>query len=162
MCNFFSCVVVNLDTAGFGYWFTEGDSHEAIIRRAGLRDDQYWDKFVRVECDTDVSIAPVYLDEQDPPQWYLDNVEEIKQNVRALALRIAPFHYAIKDTVKEAWDEFDETYQELKARYPELPHSVFHGLPELEKAAEYRTKKTRASYDRMFEFVRTIEGYIPE
>ena len=82
MCEFFSCIY----TKDGRILFTESDSHEKIIKRAGLKDnDPYLRSFVRLEC-----VPPfntVRVDEYGTlPAWF--NLVDAQDRVIDLAKRV--------------------------------------------------------------------------
>jgi hypothetical protein len=83
MCNFFSCIA----TRDGRLLFSEDDSHEVIVNRANLRDnDAHIQHFVRLEI-----VPPfdkVHVDEQSIPAWYASQRVGIEERAKALARRV--------------------------------------------------------------------------
>ena len=114
MCKFFSCIVVR---DGLELLWTEQDSHETIISRAGLVDDKLENReFVRLEIqppNEDIS-RPVNewtftVDEKGTlPRWFIANEKRVK--IRAYSLLneiIAPKtkYEKVKDTAKAEYQK---------------------------------------------------------
>lgn len=84
MCKFFSCIATRDDRL----LFTEEDSHNEVIQRAGLRDDRLIQRmFVRLE------VLPPFerceVDEwQTLPGWWDDVQHSMMDRARALAQRV--------------------------------------------------------------------------
>jgi hypothetical protein len=91
MCQFFSSII----TRDSRLLFTEKDSHEVIIERAGLRDDKpgLYADFVRLEATLDDhGNIVVNEDTDEAPAWLCENWLDIRERVQQLYERVAPPH----------------------------------------------------------------------
>src|SRR3990167_5120899 len=98
MCQFFSAIY----TRQHNIHFTEEDSHEVVIKRLGLRDDNLFIRnWVRVEY-VDGNLR---VDETSIPSWF--DHAEAKEKVRAVYERVLPAkeaYDAAKASAQEAYD----------------------------------------------------------
>ena len=100
MCQFFSAIV----TRDLRVLFTEQDSHETIIRRAELQDnDLYLRSWVRVELQPEGNNwYPLRVDESSTPAWFDDSRDTIAERVKTIAQKVAPARAARDAAVASA------------------------------------------------------------
>ena len=98
MCNFFTCIV----TTHGDVLFTEEDSHDTIIMRAGLIDN--------LKCFVRVEYTPTYeylVDEYSIPEWYERIVAKAKEDVKATYRKVVAAHSAMMKIRIEAFREYE-------------------------------------------------------
>ena len=105
MCQFFSAIA----TKDGRLLFTEDDSHETIVERAGLSDAAlYARSWIRLEAVPSKPIGPdstwtVRVDEATTPGWYTDEQVNWEDRITSLANRIAPARTTRDAAVASAW-----------------------------------------------------------
>ena len=117
MCQFFSAIV----TRDGRVLFYEEDSHETIVRRAGLRDDDlHLRGWVRVEAVPDAAGAfpSVRVDETSVPAWYAEDRAAWDDRVTQVAMRVRPALDAYDAIVREAWDAYLSAIRTLEGYVP--------------------------------------------
>ena len=98
MCDFFTCIV----TIRGDVLFTEEDSHDTVIMRAGLIDNLKY--FVRIEY------TPTYeylLDEYSIPEWYERIVAKAKEDVKATYRKVVVAHSTMMKIRSKAFEEYE-------------------------------------------------------
>ena len=182
MCQFLSIVI----TRDRRLLFTEEDSHETIIKRAGLRDDNpYLLFFVRIER----TESYTKVDETSIPGWF--TLADWQERIDELYARIAPARKRYEETCASArkvysktcapaWKIYSETsapawkiYSETSAPawkvydapawkvYEETCASTLKRYDETRAPAQKRYVETRASAWKLYvSHIRTITGYV--
>ena len=147
MCDFFSAIV----TRDHRVLFTEKDSHETIIARAGLTDTLLHGRaWVRVELrPTAEGWGPLVVDETTIPGWWDpvtdgDRVRVVADRVRGLyatsyAARAAA-HATSDATRTAAWATYEATVTAAWATY------------------QAAWAAAQATYETV---IRTMDGYVP-
>ena len=183
MCQFFSAVVLrNGDVR-----FCEDDSHETLIKRLGLRDDDaHLRQFVRVECvpSHDGTFPHVRVDETTVPTWWTEDAPALEDKVRQVGLRVATAWKVYDETVALAEKVYDETVAPALKAYHEtvaLALKAYHETVATAKKAYHETvalalkasNKTVAPAQKVYDETRasawkvyvaaisSIEGYTP-
>ena len=115
MCQFFSAIACRDGRL----LFCEDDSHEEIIRRAGLNDTRvsirHW---VRVEVrPIGEGWARVKVDETTEPAWWLEDAEAWRGRVVALAERVRPAWAAYDAAEASAWAAYAAAVEAARAAY---------------------------------------------
>jgi hypothetical protein len=163
MCEYKSLLVVrSLDDTPHRILFYEDDSHEEIIRRAGLNDDDlHIQRFARVECRP--PFRNVIVDEHEVPSWYHEARPEIKARVIDLALVIATLDadYRAKRAPLDAdyeakRDTLDADYEAKRA-----PLYADYRAKRDTLYADYRAKRAPLDADYRAKLAQ-IEGYVCE
>ena len=121
MCQFLSIVI----TRDRRLLFTEEDSHETIIKRAGLQDfNTHLLHFVRIERVEDCT----KVDETSTPGWF--TLADWQERIDELYARIAPARKRYEETCASArkvysktcapaWKVYDETCASARKVYVE-------------------------------------------
>ena len=131
MCQFFSAIY----TRQGNVYFTEEDSHETIISRLGMRDeDLFLRAWVRVEYVNDA----LKLDEGSCPSWF-DRVEA-EDKVKAVYEQVLSAWEAYKAATASAWEAYDAATAPAQEAYNAATASAWEAC----------TKK-----------LSTITGYVP-
>src|SRR3990167_1380624 len=133
MCQFFSAIY----TRQHNIHFTEEDSHEVVIKRLGLRDDNLFIRnWVRVEY-VDGNLR---VDETSIPSWF--DHAEAKEKVRAVYERVLPAQEAYDAAIASAEKAYDaaiapawEAYDAAKAPAQEAYKAAIAPAWEAYKAA---------------------------
>ena len=115
MCQFFSAIV----TRDLRVLFTEQDSHETIIRRAELQDnDLYLRSWVRVELQPEGNNwYPLRVDESSTPAWFDDSRDTIAERVKTIAQKVASARAAYDAAVASARAARDAAVAPARAVY---------------------------------------------
>ena len=152
MCKFFSCIVVRDGRI----LFTEDDSHETIITRAGLRDG-VMGHFQRVEVLPPFTVATV--DERERAPWLTD---EMLDRCVVLAGRVAPARKVYDETIAPARKVYDETIAPARKVYQETRDAAWKVFYETLAPTQKVYRETVASARKVYvDFLSGIEGYLP-
>ena len=110
MCDFLSAIA----TRDGRLLFCEDDSHETIVRRAGLRDgDLHLRHWVRVEQRP--GDAALRVDEASTPGWW--DAAEWQPRLDALLARVRPVRAAYDEAMRTADAAYDEARRPAQAVY---------------------------------------------
>ena len=161
MCNFLSAIV----TRDNRILFCEDPSHETIIQRANLRDDnRHIRSWVRVECvpGPDWAFPAVRVDETSVPAWYEDDRIALDDKVRQLALRVAPAEKLYNDTCAPARKLYDDTCAPAEKLYNDTCAPAEKLYNDTCAPARKLYDDTCATAEKLYnDTIRTIEGYVP-
>ena len=165
MCNFFSCIV----TRDGRVLFTELDSHETIISRAGLRDN-HMANFVRLE------VLPPFtectVDEREIPAWFEESAEEYKDRAVQLAIKVNGLkeeyekirQFALEEYQKikqPAWEKYENTLQPALEEYRKIQQPALEEYQKIEQIAWEEYKKIRQpAWEEYLRSLSKIEGYL--
>jgi hypothetical protein len=155
MCEFFSCVV----TRDGRLLFTEEDSHETIISRAGLRDTATCRHFVRLE------ISPPFttcrLDQSSSPSWFDENRLDYEERAIELAKRIAPAYEAYQKATATAYEAYQKATATAEEAYQKATAPAYEAYQKAKAPAyEAYQKATATAEEAYIEVLLGIEGYV--
>ena len=133
MCDFLSAIA----TRDGRLLFCEDDSHETIVRRAGLRDgDLHLRHWVRVEQRP--GDAALRVDEASTPGWW--DAEEWQPRLDALLARVSPVRAAYDEARRPVHAAYAEATRTAQAAYDEAMRPARAAYAEA-------TRPARAAYD---------------
>lgn len=144
MCNFFTCIVT---TTG-DVLFTEENSHDTIIMRAGLIDDLK--HFVRIEY---TPIGGYIIDEKGIPEWYERMAAKAKESVKVAHNKVVAAHNAMMKIRNKAFEEYKAEYKRHTSTYDKWDMSCTQNW------LKYREIKGKAIQDYKDSIVK-VEGYL--
>ena len=138
MCEFFSCIA----TRSGKILFTEKNSHETIIERAGLADRG---DILRIEYNDHYGFDynPNFLLE-----WYARNRLYFEKRIRDIFKIVGPAHKKCERLKAQAWEEF---YKIINQNFE------FHTLIEAQKEREKLGAQAQKEYKKR---ICKIKGYI--
>lgn len=159
MCQFFSAIA----TRDGRLLFTDADSHEEIIYRAKLCDDdlhiRHW---VRLELKPyGDNWGSLKVDETSVPSWF--DTDDWHHRMIALASRVKQARDAYDVVAKQALDVYDAAMKQARDAYgaamKQMWAAYYVAAKQAWAAYDPAAKKARAAY---IATISTIEGYVHE
>jgi cytochrome c556 len=168
MCHFFSCIAMKDGRL----LFTEDDSHEEIIRRAGLRDNDLSINrpFVRLEITPPFNRVTVDEDNTLPEWW---DSSEFTKKAKQLAKKVGKVRAEYQTKLDAVRAEYQPKRDAVEAEYqPKRDAVEAEYQTKLDAVeAEYQPKRdaVRAEYQTKLDAVRAeyqtklapLHGYLP-
>ena len=147
MCEFFSAIA----TRDGRLLFTEDNSHEVIIRRAGLRDTYaYVRHWVRGQVrPRGAGWGPVRVDETTVPAWWTDDRAAHEGRVLDLAGRVRP-----------AWEAYEAVERPAREAYEAVQRPAWEAYRAVQRPAREAYEAVRRSAWEAYEAgLSRISGY---